>query len=290
MYTYSLVQWLLFFYIYCFLGWMWESIYVSFKKKRWVNRGFMHGPLLPIYGSGAVIVLAATLPVKEHVILVFLFGMISATLLEYITGTVMEAIFHVRYWDYSEKPLNINGHICLFCSIAWGIFSVLMESLLHQPIERWVLLLPQDLAEILALLLTMGVIIDMTQSFNEAMDLKELLVNMTENSEEIKRMKKHLEAVKTMINDEAREWRQRAEDEKQVIKEALLEERKKYGEGSLSEELDKILNELKGIRQQMNRRQVFKSLKMLRRNPEAVSIKYTEALKRIQNLMEKRLK
>ena len=66
MYTYNLTQWLAFFIIYCFIGWCWESSFVSVKKKKWVNRGFMHGPLLPIYGSGAVLILFVSLPFKAH--------------------------------------------------------------------------------------------------------------------------------------------------------------------------------------------------------------------------------
>lgn len=91
MYVYSLGQWLLFFFLYCFLGWVWESCYVSAKRRQWVNRGFLHGPMLPIYGTGAVIILLATIPVRDSLWLVFLLGMLAATALEYVTGAAMEA-------------------------------------------------------------------------------------------------------------------------------------------------------------------------------------------------------
>ncbi|MBE5708750.1 MAG: hypothetical protein EGR51_02485 [Oscillibacter sp.] len=77
MYVYSLGQWLLFFFLYCFLGWVWESCYVSAKRRQWVNRGFLHGPMLPIYGTGAVIILLATIPVRDSLWLVFLLGMLT---------------------------------------------------------------------------------------------------------------------------------------------------------------------------------------------------------------------
>ena len=77
MYVYSLGQWLLFFFLYCFLGWVWESCYVSAKRRQWVNRGFLHGPMLPIYGTGAVIILLATIPVRDSLWLVFLLGMLA---------------------------------------------------------------------------------------------------------------------------------------------------------------------------------------------------------------------
>ena len=114
MYGYHFFQWILFFFIYCFFGWIWESCYVSAKERKWVNRGFLHGPLIPIYGFGALAVLFAAIPVRDDLVLVYIFGMVGATLLEYVTGAVMEKIFKVRYWDYSGQPLNLNGHGELF--------------------------------------------------------------------------------------------------------------------------------------------------------------------------------
>ena len=139
---YAQSQWLLFFFIYCFWGWVWESCYVSVRKREWINRGFLYGPILPIYGFGAIIILWLTLPVQYSLILIFLFGMIGATLLEYATGFVMERLFHVRYWDYSNCRFNVNGYICLFATLGWGVFSILLVKVLHPPIERIVLQIP----------------------------------------------------------------------------------------------------------------------------------------------------
>ena len=82
MHVYTPEQWLLLFYFYCLCGWIWESCFVSCKQRRWVNRGFLHGPWLPIYGSGAIIILFATLPVKGSAIGIALMGTFAATLLE----------------------------------------------------------------------------------------------------------------------------------------------------------------------------------------------------------------
>ena len=136
---YTFCQWLFFFYFYCFLGWIWETCYVSVLKGHWVNRGFMRGPFLPIYGSGAIIVLIFTLPYRTNAVAVFYMGMISATIMDYVTGVVMEKLFHVRYWDYSNQKLNLNGHICLTSSLAWGVFSVLLTMHGHKPVENMVL-------------------------------------------------------------------------------------------------------------------------------------------------------
>ena len=107
---YSLYEWLIFFYIYSFFGWIFESVYVSLRKKRWVNRGFLLGPFLPIYGGGAVMMLFVSEPFKSNLILTYFAGAVGATLLELVTGMVMESIFKVRYWDYSDRKYNYKGY------------------------------------------------------------------------------------------------------------------------------------------------------------------------------------
>ena len=142
MYTYTWYQWLTFFYLYCFFGWIFESTYVSLKQKRFVNRGFLRLPMLPLYGSGAVMMLWVSLPFQDSLILTYISGVIGATALEYVTGYVMERLFKVRYWDYSNQPFNLHGYICLSSSIAWGFLTIFMTHLIHKPIERAVLAMP----------------------------------------------------------------------------------------------------------------------------------------------------
>lgn len=131
-----------FFYLYCFFGWIFESTYVSLKQKRFVNRGFLRLPMLPLYGSGAVMMLWVSLPFQDSLILTYISGVIGATALEYVTGYVMERLFKVRYWDYSNQPFNLHGYICLSSSIAWGFLTIFMTHLIHKPIERAVLAMP----------------------------------------------------------------------------------------------------------------------------------------------------
>lgn len=97
MYSYSLIQWILFFYIYCFLGWIIESTIVSVTRKKLVNRGFLIAPMLPLYGTGAILILFVSLPVKDNIFLVYFFGMIAATILEYFTGWLMETLLKMKY-------------------------------------------------------------------------------------------------------------------------------------------------------------------------------------------------
>lgn len=214
MYVYTLGQWLLFFFPYCFLGWVWESCYVSARQRRWVNRGFLHGPLLPIYGFGAVIILWATLPVRGSLALIFLLGMLAATALEYVTGAAMEALFKVRYWDYSGKAFNLNGHICLTCSLAWGAFSVLLVKVLHPPFEDLVLRLPAFLADALACVLTVYFTADTVRSFQAAMDLREVLTRLTEENEDLRRLAKRAEVISAFAEEDLRRFREKTEVER----------------------------------------------------------------------------
>ena len=204
MHIYTLHKWLLLFYLYCFIGWIWESCYVSLKKHKWINRGFLKGPLLPIYGSGAIVVLISTLTVENNLLLVFVIGMISATILEYITGVAMEKLFHVRYWDYSKEPFNINGHICLISSLAWGVFSVLLVTFVNPNIERLVIIIPNGISEVISYIITVFITIDAVQSFNEAMDLKKILIKFTERNDAINNIKKRIEIFEAFINEDVK--------------------------------------------------------------------------------------
>ena len=136
MYHYTAIQWLFFFYFYCFFGWCFESTYVSLKSRKLVNRGFCRGPFLPLYGSGAIMMLVVSMPFQDNLVLVYIAGCIGATVLEYVTGVTMEALFKVRYWDYSKNKFNFQGHICLGASLAWGGLTILMTEFIHKPIEH----------------------------------------------------------------------------------------------------------------------------------------------------------
>ena len=214
MHVYTAGQWVLLFYFYCLCGWVWESCYVSAHQHRWVNRGFLHGPLLPIYGSGAIIILFAVIPVENNLYLVWLFGMIAATALEYVTGAAMERIFKVRYWDYSGQKFNLNGHICLTSSVAWGFFSILLVRLVHPPIGRLLVRVPALVVDPAALALTAAFTADVVCSVQAALDLKDVLTRLTEENEELRRLARRAEIAAAFAEDDLRRFRERTEVEK----------------------------------------------------------------------------
>ena len=227
MHIYTAGQWVLLFFFYCFCGWIWESCYVSLCQRHWVNRGFLHGPLLPIYGSGAIIILFATLPVAGNLALVWLLGMLAATLLEYATGAPLERLFKVRHWDYSQKKFNLDGHICLSSSIAWGFFSILLVKFIHPPIARLLADVPAWLVDPLALLLTAAFTVDVVQSVQAALDLRDVLTRLTEENEDLRRLAKRAEVAAAFAEDDLRRFREKTELEKRLLQsrvEAELED------------------------------------------------------------------
>lgn len=195
MYSYTIMQWFFFFYLYCFLGWCVESSYVSIKSRRLVNRGFMRGPFLPLYGSGGIMMLVVSMPFQDNPFLVYIAGCIGATTLEYVTGVTMEALFKVRYWDYSQNKFNFQGHICLFTSLSWGFLTIFMTEVIHKPIEKMVLSMPQPLLSGVTYVLTAGIAADFALSFKAALDLRDVLVRMEKAKEEMLHIRKRLDAM-----------------------------------------------------------------------------------------------
>ena len=148
----------------------------------------MHGPLLPIYGSGAVLILFVSLPFKAHPVAVYFAGMIAATILEYVTGVLMESLFKVRYWDYSNQKFNFQGHICLTSSLAWGFFSIAMVYWVHKPFEKFVLSIPEAVLSPIVHVVMMLAAADFALSFKTAIELRDVLVKVEAAKKELLRL------------------------------------------------------------------------------------------------------
>lgn len=126
------------FIVFAFLGWLMESTFVSLRKHRWINRGFLNGPICPIYGFGAVLVIAVLMPLKYNWAFVFFGGLLLDSALEYMTSLGMELVFKNRWWDYSSQPFNLQGRICLKISLGWGVLSLVLVYLLA-PASDWLI-------------------------------------------------------------------------------------------------------------------------------------------------------
>ncbi|MBO4445500.1 MAG: putative ABC transporter permease [Clostridia bacterium] len=160
------------FFIYSFLGWVYESIYCTIKTRRWQNRGFLYGPIIPIYGFGAVIIsifvnVAADNRVTTPVWKVFLVSMIGSAILEFATSWGLEKIFHARWWDYSSWPLNLDGRISLFTSMGFGLAGVLIIYAIKPIAEGLMDNVPPLATEVLALAFIMLLAADFTTIIND---------------------------------------------------------------------------------------------------------------------------
>lgn len=135
----------LYFFVYGFLGWCTEVAFAGFKEHHFVNRGFLNGPICPIYGAGVSLVILFLTPLQEHWLLLYVASVLLVTLLEGLTGWAMDKIFHNKWWDYSNMPFNIGGYVCLLFSLIWGAACVAIMEFIHPLIHRFLTFLPRPL-------------------------------------------------------------------------------------------------------------------------------------------------
>lgn len=317
MYTYTIIQWLFFFYFYCFVGWCIESTYVSLHQRRLVNRGFMRGPFLPLYGSGAIMMLVVSMPFQDNLVLVYLAGCIGASVLEYVTGVTMEALFKVRYWDYSNQKFNFQGHICLGTSLAWGLLTILMTQVVHKPVEYLVLSIPGKALTVITLVLTIYIACDFALSFKAAMDLRDILIMMDKAKEEMVRIQKRLDVIIALADNDIQtrkdEWAEANEARKAAaakfnenmamkvedlkagieskfssLKQRIMEKPSAYKE-SIREEIGELLVKYRvntEKREGLGRIRGFYKRNMIRSNPTMTSRVFKEAWEELKRNLE----
>lgn len=320
MYSYTWYQWLTFFYLYCFAGWIFESAYVSILKKRLVNRGFLRLPLLPLYGTGAVMMLWVSLPFEDNLFLVYLSGVVAATILEYVTGWTMERLFKMKYWDYSDQRFNFRGYICLSSSIAWGFLTIILTEVLHPPVARLVQGIPAaaDIAGVL--ILSVFFAEDTVQSVRDALDLGRALEAMTSMKAELDDIQVQLALLRADASDRVSEYREDAaqrlavaredaaqklagaredaaqkladarEDAATRVEQLKTEAMQKLGQAMYGDRMSALMARSQEIREKrlaiaslMNRRRK----NLLLRNPSASSRRFGSALEDIKELLKK---
>lgn len=126
------------FFLFSILGWMVESIYMSFCNRKLTNRGFMTGPFCPIYGFGAVAGYLILHPLADNLVVLYFVGAFLATVFEFLVAKLMLKLFGEVWWDYNEKPYNYKGIVCLESTIAWGFYAVIIITFLFDKIMSFV--------------------------------------------------------------------------------------------------------------------------------------------------------
>lgn len=199
--SYTVLQWTTFFMLYSIFGWCFESAYCSIKSGHLQNRGFCHGPWVPLYGVGSCLLVFLTHGYEENGIYLFMTGLVGGTLLELITGVIMNKIFHMRWWDYSKNPLNFRGYVCLPASIGWGGAALIVMKLLHPRISS----IPEHWSYITFVVLnTMFYTLfveDLIFSTIAALELRERVSRLAANSEEIQSLRKSIAEVYEKLSE-----------------------------------------------------------------------------------------
>ena len=149
------------FFIYAFLGWCTEVAFAAFKERRFVNRGFLNGPICPVYGFGVVAVIHFLTPLRSNLLLLYLGSAILVTAIEWLTGFILEKVFHNKWWDYSNMPLNLNGYVCLLFSLIWGVFCVFIVDVFHPLIDTLLSHIPFLVGIILVCILVIAGLADL---------------------------------------------------------------------------------------------------------------------------------
>lgn len=150
---FSLYHILAFFLIYSCLGWCVEVVYAAATTGQLVNRGFLNGPVCPIYGFGMILVLFFLTPLEDNLLLLYLGGVILPSALELVGGWALYKLYRTRWWDYTDKPFNIGGYVCLEFSLMWGVGAMVMVKVIHPTIAALVNLIPPLVGFVLMCLL-----------------------------------------------------------------------------------------------------------------------------------------
>ena len=175
----------LLFFIYACLGWGCEVAFAAVKEGRFINRGFLNGPICPIYGFGVVGVVLALKPVSENLWLLYVGSAILTTAIEFVTGFALEKLFHARWWDYSGMPLNIMGYVTLPFSLVWGAACLVIVRWVHPAFVGVVHALP--FALIIGLDSAFGAVfmVDLCATVSSVRKLSQRLRKLTELGEEL---------------------------------------------------------------------------------------------------------
>ena len=185
-----------YFFIYGFLGWIMECASVFVDTKKLVNRGFVSGPICSIYGIVAVALVILLSIVKNNIFFMFLIALVVPSVLEYVTGYILEKSFHAKWWDYSHKPFNLKGRICLTTSLLWGVLSIILVRVVHPLIERLVNLISPRVGEVFGVFVLILFTLDVAHAVYTALNLNIRLKRITQISEEIKLRAENIKSLK----------------------------------------------------------------------------------------------
>ena len=176
---------MLYFFVYGFLGWCTEVAFAAVKEQRFVNRGFLNGPICPIYGVGVSAVVFFLEPYSHKLLLLYIASVVIVTLIEGLTGWIMDVLFHSKWWDYSDMKFNIGGYVCLTFSLVWGVACVAIMKFIHPLIHKVLTFIPHTLGVIIIVILAAALIADLSVTVSAILKFNKHLEKMEKIAKEI---------------------------------------------------------------------------------------------------------
>lgn len=230
----------LYFFTYGFLGWCTEVAYATTRERRFVNRGFLNGPICPIYGVGVSVVIYFLSPLSGNMAFLYIASTVLVTVLEGVTGYVMDRIFHHKWWDYSGRPLNIGGYVCLLFSLVWGGACVAIVKIIHPVIYSVLSLLPFTLGLILECVLGAVLFADLYVTASGILKFNRQLEAMERIAGELRELSDKLGE---SIHENVMETIEATAEQRKKLEEVAEEQRRRGRE--IMEELKERREELK---------------------------------------------
>ena len=246
-----------------------EVSFVAVTSGRVVNRGFLNGPVCPIYGVGMLGALVLLEPVSENLLLLFLLGMLLCTLVELIGGWALERAFHTRWWDYSDEPFNLGGYICLRFSIMWGLAVTFAVRLIHPLIfamVNWIPMLPG------------GILLGLLYGLFTADFVLTLItvIGLRKQLGELERVGKALHAVGDTISDRV--------GNSALAADAKLESAKQAGQERVAEGKEKLGSAMEGGKRKLaeGRERLSEAMESYAQTKEKLGGRISESLQELQ--------
>lgn len=233
----------LLFFIYSFLGWCVEVAFVAVTAGKVTNRGFLNGPVCPIYGCGMIGVLLALLPVEKNIWLLFLGGMVICSAVELLGGWILDKIFHMRWWDYSDEKFNIGGYVCLAFSFMWGMAVVFAVKFVHHPIMAVVKKIPFQIQVIIVVVCGVVFVVDMIVTLKNLIGINKSLGQLDKLAESLHTVGDQL---KDVVGNSAITVAEKAEEGMEILDEKAADSRERIA-GVREESAERIAKQLKEL-------------------------------------------
>lgn len=296
-----------YFFIYGFFGWCTEVAFATVKQRQFVNRGFLNGPICPVYGIGvgSVVILLETKDM--NIAALYLVSTVLVTAIEGMTGYLMDKIFHHKWWDYSNQPLNIGGYVCLVFSLAWGVACVVIVRVIHPVFRKGVEMIPLTVGIVLAVVFSGVTFVDMCATAAEVLKLNKKLETMDKIAGELKEISDRLgenihenvmetlersQETRKQLEESAAELREKlenaSEEQRRFIEERIERMEEKIRENRYREEQRAIATELRRKYTELSERSTRITRRLLGAFPRMESRHHREMLNELKSRMRRK--